>query len=204
MSLTCYLNNDKSFYDLLKTIAKKLYNEDSQGAHSITIDDIIHSIYIPTVGNDIDREQIEIEINTYEELIKKASEGYWDIVKMETTLSKLSSESSDTHKVIMSFWTNERERIHSIIINKSRWNNSLKDLSWRVDIKTVTKSNIDVNEPLLLFEFVTKDGHNKSSYNISGHASGSNSVKFGMDRLQVNNMISKLDEIQKCIDESSY
>ncbi|NXX48769.1 COMD1 protein, partial [Tricholaema leucomelas] len=37
--------------------------------------------------------------------------------------------------VIAKFWKNHRAKVHESLVSRSRWDNVLRNLSWRVDLK---------------------------------------------------------------------
>ena len=68
-------------------------------------------------------------------------------------------------------------------------------------MKTASKSNPEINEPIALFEFGTEPGIKTPQ---TGTRSNNNNSRFEMTRSQVAEMIDTLDGIQKKIDELSY
>jgi len=125
--------------------------------------------------------------------LKRAGEGYWDVSKMELILKRVKLENSHSN-IVIAFWNNEREKIHNAILQKSTYNNSITSLKWRIDVEAANKKNIEVSEPTALFEIQFKKF-------ISDNTS---TAKFEMSRLQVQEMVNTLDQIQKKIDEASY
>jgi len=85
-------------------------------------------------------------------------------------------------------------------IKDSRWNNSFKNLSFRVDVEAMTKSGRETGEPLALVEFTTTSNVNRGASNSGANAT----AKFEMNRTQMNEMLETLREIQKKFDESSF
>jgi hypothetical protein len=87
--------------------------------------------------------------------------------------------------------------VHQSLLKKCTWNDSLKQISWRVDVKAASKNISEINEPTAFFEIST-------SKNNSNPNSVSNTASFEMNRIQISEMVSHLDLIQKKIDDVSY
>lgn len=90
----------------------------------------------------------------------------------------------------MSFivYNNEKEKIHDALYQKSKWNNSLKEINWRIDVKTASSKGDTANEPVALVELSTSK----------------TATKFSMDKQQVSELMTQLDQIQRKIEEASY
>ena len=79
------------------------------------------------------------------------------------------------------------------------FNNHLTDFSWRVDVKTASKSSPEINLPIAVVEFGLQSGYKDNSANNTSTASTS-TVRFGMDRDDVAAMIDELEKVQKAVD----
>jgi COMM domain len=101
------------------------------------------------------------------QILVKAGEGNWDPAKLEEGLKRSSTINPDHAKVLVAFWSSEREKVHAQLVLDTRWNRSLKSLSWRVDVKATSKSDSEINEPVALFEFVTSAGNPDTRRTIS-------------------------------------
>jgi len=60
-------------------------------------------------------------------------------------------------KVLLKFWKNHRSKIHEALLEKCSWNNQLKNTSWRIDVKSQTKTKEQVMEPTAIVELVFED-----------------------------------------------
>lgn len=66
---------------------------------------------------------------------------------------------SDQAAVIAKFWKNHRTHIHESLINQSRWDNVLKNMNWRVDLKSQLRHIDQINTPVAIVEMeVGKNG----------------------------------------------
>ncbi|XP_010290478.1 PREDICTED: COMM domain-containing protein 1, partial [Phaethon lepturus] len=59
---------------------------------------------------------------------------------------------SDQAAVIAKFWKNHRIKIHENLINQSRWDNVLKNMNWRVDLKSQSRHIDQINTPVAIVE----------------------------------------------------
>lgn len=50
------------------------------------------------------------------------------------------------------FWKVHKNKIHDTLVSKTNWNNSLKKVSWRIDVKSQSKSAENINEPSAIVE----------------------------------------------------
>ncbi|XP_042652110.1 COMM domain-containing protein 1 isoform X2 [Tyto alba] len=69
---------------------------------------------------------------------------------------------SDQAAVIAKFWKNHRIKIHESLINQSRWDNVLKNMNWRVDLKSQSRHVDQINTPVAIVEMEL--GKNGQSY----------------------------------------
>lgn len=50
------------------------------------------------------------------------------------------------------FWKTHKNKIHDSLIMNSNWSNSLKKVSWRIDVKSQSKSVDQIHEPTAIME----------------------------------------------------
>jgi hypothetical protein len=55
-------------------------------------------------------------------------------------------------EVFIRFWKLKRPQLQESLFNKSKWNDSLVQFSWRIDIKTKSKHCENLNEPTAIVE----------------------------------------------------
>ena len=67
------------------------------------------------------------------------------------------------------------------MFQNSAFNNSLKSVNWRVDMKAMSKQSSDINEPIASFEI---------------NLSNKKTANFDLNREEISAMIDKLNEIQ--------
>ena len=50
------------------------------------------------------------------------------------------------------FWKVHKNKIHDTLVSKTNWNNTLKKVSWRIDVKSQSKTTENLNEPSAIVE----------------------------------------------------
>ncbi|NXX89665.1 COMD1 protein, partial [Centropus bengalensis] len=59
---------------------------------------------------------------------------------------------SEQAAVIAKFWKSHRTKIHDSLISQSRWDNVLRNVNWRVDLKSQSKHVDQINTPVAIVE----------------------------------------------------
>jgi hypothetical protein len=200
----------KRFVALLKGLIRKVVQLDT----SITEDLLATEIY--GIDGDAGDEAIMSEIQSLGQLLKRAAREYWETNKLQTFLQSTSDLSKDRQNLLCTFWTNEREKIHSEMSKRSRWNNEYHQLAWRVDLKAASRHSPDINEPLAIFEFSSKKplpsaaaARARTQYPGGGNGATGTAetsvarAQFQMDRVQLDGMLKTLDAIKKSVEEAA-
>ena len=152
-----------------------------------------------------DAETVNNEIHAFEQVLQKASRQDMETSKLQTIL-QTTPISKEHLQLLLTYWTNERDNIHSLMLKRSRWNNEFHQLSWRVDLKAASRHAPDINEPLAIFEFCSKSQPSNAkakrlttSNNTGGDTTNISRTQFQMDRNQLDEMLVTLDTIKKCL-----
>ncbi|XP_062912132.1 COMM domain-containing protein 1 isoform X3 [Mobula hypostoma] len=58
----------------------------------------------------------------------------------------------DQAAVLTKFWKSHKAKIRECLINQNKWENCLRNFSWRVDLKTQSKHLDQINTPVALVE----------------------------------------------------
>nr|XP_009481663.1 PREDICTED: COMM domain-containing protein 1 [Pelecanus crispus] len=95
---------------------------------------------------------------------------------------------SDQAAVIAKFWKNHRIKIHESLINQSRWDNVLKNMNWRVDLKSQSRHIDQINTPVAIVEMELGKNGQESEF-----------LCLEFDEAKVNQMLKKLSEIEESI-----
>lgn len=59
---------------------------------------------------------------------------------------------ADQAAVVAKFWKNHRIKIQESLLNQSRWENTLKTINWRVDLKSQSGHIDQLNCPVAIVE----------------------------------------------------
>ena len=66
---------------------------------------------------------------------------------------------SEEHaNVYRKFWKTHKNKIHDVLVSQSNWNNSLKKVSWRIDIKSQSRNVDQMSEPTAIVELMVGEG----------------------------------------------
>ncbi|XP_076191086.1 COMM domain-containing protein 1 isoform X3 [Aptenodytes patagonicus] len=93
---------------------------------------------------------------------------------------------SDQAAVIAKFWKNHRIKIHESLINQSRWDNVLKNMNWRVDLKSQSRHIDQINTPVAIVEMELGKNGQESEF-----------LCLEFDEAKVSQMLKKLSEIEE-------
>nr|XP_009685177.1 PREDICTED: COMM domain-containing protein 1 isoform X1 [Struthio camelus australis] len=87
---------------------------------------------------------------------KSIASADMDLNQLEAFLTaqtkKQGGITSDQAAVIAKFWKNHRIKIRESLINQSRWDNVLKNMNWRVDLKSQSRHIDQINTPVAIVE----------------------------------------------------
>ena len=80
-----------------------------------------------------------------------------DLNQAETFLSSQARKrdggiTEDQAKVFLKFWKNQKTKIHETLVQQCLWDNTLKSLSWRIDVKAQTRNLEHINTPTAIVE----------------------------------------------------
>ncbi|KAM6460165.1 COMM domain-containing protein 1 [Liasis olivaceus] len=125
-------------------------------------------------------------------IVKSIASADMDSNQLEAFLTAQTKKpggiTTDHATVIAKFWKNQRAKIHESLINQSKWENSLKSISWRVDLKTQSRHVDQMNSPVAIVEMELEK---------NGQESELLTVEF--DEIELNEMLKKLSEIEDSI-----
>ncbi|XP_030304439.1 COMM domain-containing protein 1 isoform X2 [Calypte anna] len=89
-------------------------------------------------------------------LLQSIASADMDLNQLEAFLTaqtkKQGGITSDQAAVIAKFWKNHRVKIHESLISQSRWDNVLKNMNWRVDLKSQSRHVDQINTPVAIVE----------------------------------------------------
>ena len=67
--------------------------------------------------------------------------------------------------VMRKFWKGNKAKIHDKIVSQTMWGNSLEKVSWRVDLKSQSKSEEQMHAPCAIMELHVADNLEKEKVN---------------------------------------
>lgn len=110
---------------------------------------------------------------------------------MEQVLpAEYNSLSTEQCSILIAFWSKEKGKIVASLKKTSCFNNNLNGLTWRVDLKSASKHNTGIDEPIAFFELGTTTVSDEQKI-----------TKFEMTTHEVKNMVDVLTEISTKFDE---
>ncbi|XP_048791009.1 COMM domain-containing protein 1 isoform X1 [Lagopus muta] len=122
-------------------------------------------------------------------LLQSIASADMDLNQLEAFLTaqtkKQGGITSDQAAVIAKFWKNHRVRIHESLVNQSRWDNVLKNMNWRVDLKSQSRHVDQINTPVAIVEMELGKNGQESEF-----------LCLEFDEAKVSQMLKKLSEIE--------
>ncbi|XP_068088479.1 COMM domain-containing protein 1 isoform X2 [Hyperolius riggenbachi] len=124
-------------------------------------------------------------------IIKSIASADMDLNQIEAFLTaqtkKQGGITAEQSVVIAKFWKNHKKKIRESLINQTRWENQLKNLKWRVDVKSQSKHSDQVNSAAAIVEMEigTKD---KSEF-----------LCLELNEAKLNEMLKKLNEVEESL-----
>jgi len=139
---------DKNVVGLLNGLARREYF----GETEIT-DEFLHQ----ELFSDLDKEQFDAMLKRYENLMRNIVSGDMDFNQLEAFLTsqmrrKQGSLTQEQAAAFLKFWKSQKVKIHDVMVQKSSWNNKLKDVSWRIDLKSQGRHLQQINTPVAIVE----------------------------------------------------
>ncbi|XP_025048068.1 COMM domain-containing protein 1 isoform X2 [Alligator sinensis] len=88
--------------------------------------------------------------------LKSIASADMDLNQLEAFLTaqtkKQGGITADQAAVIAKFWKSHRTKIRESLINQSRWDNTLRNVNWRVDLKSQSRHIDQINTPVAIVE----------------------------------------------------
>lgn len=139
---------DKNVVGLLNGLARREYFGESE----IT-DEFLHQ----ELFSDLDKEQFDAMLKRYENLMRNIVSADMDFNQLEAFLTsqtrrKQGSLTQEQAAAFLKFWKSQKVKIHDVMVQKSSWNNKLKDVSWRIDLKSQGRHLQQINTPVAIVE----------------------------------------------------
>uniref|UniRef100_A0A7S4NYB1 COMM domain-containing protein 1 n=1 Tax=Paramoeba aestuarina TaxID=180227 RepID=A0A7S4NYB1_9EUKA len=173
----------KLFHAMLTGVLRRTYEDDQD----MTVEFFMENIF---AGQEVGAEEVAKMSTLCEKVLRKAGSMDWDPAKLEAAIENMGF--SEVQKgVFVHFWKNNKAKIHNIVLEKSNWNQHLSSVEWRLDMKTTSRKESDVNEPTAIVQLNFQKKEEQSS------------VLFEMDKAQLEMVMNQINSIQHQIDEIS-
>jgi len=175
---------DKNVVGLLNGIARREYF----GESDIT-DEFLHQELFP----DQSAEQFDAILKRYETLTRNIVSADMDYNQLEAFLTsqmkrKQGSLTQEQAAAFLKFWKSQKVKIHDVLVQRSSWNNKLKDISWRIDLKSQGRHLEQINLPVAIVEMqIEKRGTESKETDV---------FQFEMDETQLSNVLTSISEIE--------
>lgn len=157
---------DKNVVGLLNGIARREYFGESE----IT-DEFLHQ----ELFSDLSEDQFDVMLKRYETLMRNIVSADMDFNQLEAFLTsqmkrKQGSLTQEQAAAFLKFWKSQKTKIHDVLVQKSSWNNKLKDINWRIDLKSQARQLQQINTPVAIVEMQVekRSTESKVSFPLSG------------------------------------
>jgi hypothetical protein len=177
----------KCYLALLNGIARRNY----YGNTELT-DDVLKAEIFPDISQD-DFVKIITRTNG---LMKSLVSADMDMTQLEIFLTaqmkrKDGAVTEDQAAALRKFWKANKTKIHDSIVSQTMWGNSLQKISWRVDLKSQSRSVEQINATTAIMELHIVENINKTK--------GSEVVRFELDEAKVTELLNTMQEIDSQI-----
>ncbi|KAG8584131.1 hypothetical protein GDO81_008694 [Engystomops pustulosus] len=88
--------------------------------------------------------------------------------------------------VIAKFWKNHKKKIRESVINQSKWENTLKGLKWRIDVKSQSRHVDQVNSAAAIVEMEIGTKDKDSEF-----------LCIELNETKMNEVLKKLSEVEE-------
>ncbi|KAM6939910.1 COMM domain-containing protein 1 [Xenentodon cancila] len=129
-------------------------------------------------------------------LVKSIATADMDQAQLEAFLTAQTKKqggsglSAEQAAALSRFWKSQRVRVRESLLAQSRWEPSLRGLSWRVDLQAAdSQGDVDRSAPVALMEL-----------ELSGAGQDSEFVCLELDEAKVSQVLKKMSDIQESID----
>ncbi|KYR00545.1 COMM domain-containing protein 1 [Tieghemostelium lacteum] len=177
------MDQPKLFSSLLGFLLKREYENDESLSSLDSLKEMIFSEV------DISMESIESMYIKCLNFIKNSIASDYNLSTFESIVKENKEFTDMQQECLIKFWKLNKKKIHEIIYKKTRFNNSLSKMSWRIDLKTKTKDIEEINEAVSIVELKLSNSINSSNSNKL--------IRFEMDRAQLENTLQNINNIQK-------
>ncbi|KAJ5075614.1 comm domain-containing protein [Anaeramoeba ignava] len=182
----------KPFMTLVANIVKKIFYNQEEALNEAILENLFS-------GSKLDKEAINSIVEELTRLLKKAGYHNWDSQDfMKELIAKKLPQ--NYRNIFQRFWNKEKDSIHEALAKKSIFNNTLKNITWRVDLKTRTRHVLNLNDPVAIVEFKIGNVDNVDDNNLNLN---DKTVLFECDKNDLQFLVKEMKEIHNAIQNFS-
>ena len=154
---------DKNYVGLLNGLARRTYFAEE----NIT-DEFLKQELFP----DLSQDEFDALLKRCDNLMKNIVAADMDFNQLEAFLTsqrrrRQGAITEGQAAAIVKFWKSQRSKIHDVIVDKSRWNSRMKELSWRIDFKSRARHVEQLNTPVAIVELKLEEQDEKVGFRSS-------------------------------------
>ena len=150
MTTLCSDLPPRNFKALFAALLKLDFYDDA----SVSLDIIQTQIF---GGSSMEPAAIVALLAALREVLADAAKGHWSVEELDAKL-KASELSAEHAKAAVTIWRADCDKVQAVLMRRSTWNSTLRDVAWRVDIATNSKRVKEVDEPVAIVELNTNRG----------------------------------------------
>ncbi|PIK60180.1 putative COMM domain-containing protein 1-like [Apostichopus japonicus] len=127
-------------------------------------------------------------------LLKNIASAGMDFNQLEAFLTSQTKKkgglSEPQAAAFSKFWKNKKTKIHNVMVSRSTYGKTLKNLSWRIDIKAQAKKVDQINTPTAIVELQLANKNQSQSKE-------DDVVQFELDEVMLGSLTRSLEEIEE-------
>ncbi|CAH2253672.1 COMM domain-containing 1 [Pelobates cultripes] len=185
MTVMADAESAKSLSGLLNGIAQSRY----YGNKDITEELLKRELY-----PDLSQDEFKALLEKMVGLVKSIVSADMDLNQIEAFLTAQSKKqggiTAEQAAVLAKFWKNHKKKIRESMISQIKWENTLKGMKWRIDLKSQSRNADQVNTPVAIVEMEIGKNGKESEF-----------LCLEFNETRINQMLKRLSEVEESITE---
>ncbi|KAL5474430.1 hypothetical protein EMCRGX_G026375 [Ephydatia muelleri] len=182
---------DKPLLAFLNGLAKRIYFSES---------DITDEVLRNEVLNGMPEEEYSALLKRYQLLLNNLVTADMDFTQLDAFLTsqvkkRQGAISEKEAATVTRFWRNQKAKIHQRLVEQSTWDNKVKAISWRVDVKTKSKETEQLNQASAIVEMQLGTDQNTNPNEV---------VRFELDSKKLAELLAQVTEVEKAVELYSH
>ncbi|XP_030052025.1 COMM domain-containing protein 1 [Microcaecilia unicolor] len=177
------LDSSKSLSALLNGIVQRTYFSNTEIS-----EELLNRELYPQLSP----HEFRVLLDKMRGVLKSIVSADMDLNQLEAFLTaqtkKQGGITEDNARVIAKFWKNHKINIRDSLITRSKWDNSLKAINWRVDLKSQSRHIDHGNTPVAIAEIQLGKNGQESEF-----------LCLEFDETKINYILKKLSEAEESI-----